>query len=97
MSLKIILYRKLYLIFFPGGYYFTIIWQNEDQYLVSSHMWDIVLLHYLQYMKTYLANIEKYNIFSNQKLEQWLTLDKMSKGCEMSFCNFFLKIMNDDV
>lgn len=84
--IETIWHRKLYLIFFPGGYYFAIIWQNKDQYLVSSQMWDIVLLCYLQYTKTYLANIEKSNSFSNQKLEHdCQVLNKMSCGCEMGF------------
>lgn len=51
--------QKLYLIFFfPGGYYFTIIWRNKDEYLVSSHPWDFVHPLFTQYMKTYLANRE---------------------------------------
>jgi hypothetical protein len=37
-------------------------------------------------MKTYLANIEKYNIFSNQTLEHdCLVLNKISQCCEMAF------------
>lgn len=90
MLLKTVWHRKLYLIFSPGGYYFTIIWQNKDQYLVSSHLWDIVRLRYLQYMKTYLANIEKYNIFSNQILEHdCLVLNKIRGVCFI--------IMSDDM